>query len=127
MAVLFTMALVDPTGQIVLARPSARLALIAANAFVFCFGFSWGPVLWVLLGEMFPNRIRAQALAVSATAQWVANFVVTVSFPSLQQLGLGFAYGIYAFAAAASFFVVLRWVPETRGKELEAMVSEAGA
>jgi sugar porter (SP) family MFS transporter len=121
MALLFSRAVVDPSGQVHLDAASAVQALVAANVFVFCFGFSWGPVLWVLLGEMFPNRIRAQALAVSATAQWIANFLVTVSFPSLQRLGLGFAYGIYALAAATSLVVVLRWVPETRGKELEAM------
>ena len=121
MALLFARAGVDPSGGVLLDRASGVRALIAANVFVFCFGFSWGPVVWVLLGEMFPNRIRAKALAVATTAQWLANFLVTVSFPALQKLGLGLAYGMYALAAVASAVIVVRWVPETRGKELEAM------
>jgi hypothetical protein len=75
----------------------------------------------VLLGEMFDNRIRAHALALATAAQWLANFAVSFTFPTLQKVGLGFAYGLYAFAAAASVVIVLRWVPETRGKELEQM------
>ena len=121
MALLFARAEVDPTGGVLLDRASGVRALVAANVFVFCFGFSWGPVVWVLLGEMFPNRIRAKALAVATTAQWLANFLVTVTFPALQKLGLGLAYGMYALAAVASAVIVVRWVPETRGKELEAM------
>jgi sugar porter (SP) family MFS transporter len=121
MAVLFSRGAVDAGGQLHLG-PSAGLAsLVFANLFVFCFGFSWGPVVWVLLSEMFSNRIRAKALAVSASAQWIANFAVTVSFPALANLGLGMAYASYAIAALLSVFVVIRWVPETRGKELEDM------
>ena len=70
---------------------------------------------------MFNNRIRASALSVAASAQWVANFVVSATFPSLQKLGLGVAYGIYAAAALLSFFDVQRFVRETKGKELEEM------
>ncbi|HVH44986.1 MAG TPA: sugar porter family MFS transporter [Labilithrix sp.] len=121
MAFLFSRAHVDAAGRVSLDPSSGLTALIAANVFVFSFGFSWGPVVWVLLGEMFPNRIRAKALGLAATAQWIANFLVTVSFPPLQRLGLGLAYGTYTFFAFASLFIVLRWVPETRGKELEAM------
>ena len=82
---------------------------------------SWGPVVWVLLGEMFNNRIRAYALAVAAAAQWVANFAVSQTFPALASAGLGFAYGIYATMALLSFIFVARWVQETRGRELEDM------
>jgi sugar porter (SP) family MFS transporter len=121
MALLFARATVDVQGVVHLDRQSGLMALLAANVFVFCFGFSWGPVVWVMLGEMFNNRIRAKALAVAAAAQWIANFLVTVTFPLLQKAGLGLAYGLYALMAGLSFFVVLRWVPETRGKELEAM------
>lgn len=121
MAYLFASARVDATG-VHFDRASGMYALVAANLFVFCFGFSWGPVVWVLLGEMFNNKIRAQALGVATTAQWLANFFVSVSFPALQKhLGLGAAYGLYAFAAVVSFVVVLRGVEETKGKELEAM------
>jgi MFS transporter, SP family, sugar:H+ symporter len=83
-----------PCLQPTLSGGAATLALVAANGFVFFFGFSWGPVVWVLLGEMFPNRIRAVALSVAAAAQWVANFLVSTSFPPLAAKGLGLAYGI---------------------------------
>jgi hypothetical protein len=62
-----------------------------ANAIVVFFGMSWGPVVWVLLGEMFPNRFRAIALSVAATANWLANFAPLTSFPPFQDLGLGVA------------------------------------
>ncbi|MFK2930662.1 sugar porter family MFS transporter [Dyella agri] len=97
------------------------LALVAANAYVVCFGVSWGPVVWVLLGEMFPNNIRAIALAVAAAAQWLANFAITSSFPALAELGLPFAYGLYAAFALLSLLFVLYAVRETRGVELEDM------
>ena len=92
-----------------------------ANLFVVFFGMSWGPIMWVMLGEMFPNRVRGAALAVAGFAQWVANFLVTQSFPVLANTSLGLAYGLYAFFALASFFFVLKWVPETKGVELEDM------
>jgi SP family sugar:H+ symporter-like MFS transporter len=70
---------------------------------------------------MFPNRIRAIAVAVAASAQWIANFVVSTTFPSLQHLGLGLAYGLYTTAAVLSFFFIWRFLRETKGKELEHM------
>jgi MFS transporter, SP family, sugar:H+ symporter len=81
-------------GQPVLHGAAAPVALLAANLFVFAFGMSWGPVVWVLLGESFPNRIRAAALSVAAGAQWVANWVNSTSFPPLKNAGLGLAYGL---------------------------------
>jgi MFS transporter, SP family, sugar:H+ symporter len=108
--------------DVALADPYATIALLAANLFVIGFAASWGPVVWVLLGEMFPNRIRAAALAVAAAAQWIANFVVTVTFPVLSQdVSLVFAYGLYATFAALSFLFVLWKVRETKGEELEDM------
>ncbi len=98
--------------------------LIAANAFVIFFGVSWGPVMWVLLGEMFPNRIRAMAMALATAANWVTNFIVTVTFPPLRDLSLGVAYGLYAMFALLSFFFVLAKIPETKGMELEDMSME---
>ena len=98
--------------------------LIAANGFVVFFGATWGPVMWVLLGEMFPNQIRAKAMALATAANWVANFIVTVTFPTLRDTSLGLAYGIYAFFALLSFFFVLSSVRETKGLELEDMVEE---
>jgi sugar porter (SP) family MFS transporter len=96
-------------------------ALVAANAYVVFFGLSWGPMVWVLLGEMFPNRIRALALAVAASAQWLANFAIAATFPSLAEVGLPFAYGLYATFAVLSLVFVLRAVRETKGMELEEM------
>ncbi len=96
-------------------------ALVAANAYVVFFGMSWGPMVWVLLGEMFPNRIRAIGLAVAASAQWLANFAITATFPSLAEIGLSFAYGLYAAFAVLSLVFVLRAVRETKGMELEEM------
>lgn len=97
------------------------IALIAANLFVVAFGMSWGPVVWVLLGEAFPNRIRAAALSLAAGAQWAANWVITVTFPSMKELSLGMSYGFYALCAVLSLVFVLRWVKETKGRELEDM------
>ena len=95
------------------------MALVAANLFVVCFGASWGPLVWVLLGEIFPNSIRAKALGVAAAAQWVANFLVTVTFPPLSGVSLPLTYGAYALFAALSFVFVLRFIPETKGMKLE--------
>ncbi|MFD2082356.1 MFS transporter, sugar porter (SP) family [Actinopolymorpha cephalotaxi] len=108
-------------GKPVLEGVMSPLALVAANIYVVFFGLSWGPVVWVLLGEMFNNRIRAQALAVAAAAQWLANFAVSTTFPVLQQIGLGFAYGLYTLFAILSFLFVARAVRETKGRELESM------
>ena len=97
------------------------VALVAANLFVVFFGVSWGPLMWVLLGEMFPNRIRGAALAVAGAVQWLANWAVTVSFPALSNYSLGLTYGIYAFFAVVSLIFVIKMVSETRGIELEDM------
>ncbi|WP_207345870.1 sugar porter family MFS transporter [Arthrobacter sp. E3] len=97
----------------------APIALIAANVFVVCFGASWGPLVWVLLGEIFPARIRARALGLAAAAQWIANFLVTLSFPVMASVSLPMTYGMYAVIAAASFFFVMFKIPETNGMSLE--------
>jgi MFS transporter, SP family, sugar:H+ symporter len=108
-------------GQPTLHGAAGPIALVAANLFVVFFAMSWGPVVWVMLGEKFPNRIRAAALGLAACAQWVANWVISVSFPSLKNAGLGLAYGIYATCALLSLLFVLRFVSETKGVELEKM------
>ena len=98
------------------------VALIAANAYVVFFNASWGPVMWVMLGEMFPNQIRGSGLAVAGFAQWIANFGISVSFPALAAgIGLPITYGFYAASAFVSFFFVKALVHETRGRELEEM------
>jgi SP family sugar:H+ symporter-like MFS transporter len=97
------------------------VALIAAHFFVLFFALSWGVVVWVLLGEMFPNRIRAAALGVAASAQWIANWAITASFPSLSDWNLSATYVIYTVFAALSIPFVLKFVKETKGKALEEM------
>ena len=121
---LATMSLAFSQADIVDGAPSlpgawGPIALVAANVFVVSFGASWGPVVWVLLGEIFPTRIRARALGIAAAAQWIANFLITVSFPPLADFSLIFTYGMYAFFAALSFVFVFRVVPETNGMSLE--------
>lgn len=123
---LGTLAVVFGTATVVNGSPhlgplAGPVALFSANAYVFFFGMSWGPVVWVLLGEMFNNRIRAIALSVAATAQWLANWAVSVSFPYLKEVGLGLAYALYTTAALLSFVFVMKWVKETKGRELESM------
>lgn len=122
MAFIFGTAPLDPaTGQPNLVGAAGTVAIIAANLYVVFFGVSWGPVMWVMLGEMFNNKIRAYALAVAGAANWAANFVVSQTFPMLAEAGLGLAYGIYTTMALVSFGFVVRMVKETRGRELEDM------
>ncbi|MGB8942149.1 MAG: sugar porter family MFS transporter [Streptomyces sp.] len=96
-------------------------AIIAANAFVLFFALSWGVVVWVLLGEIFPNRIRAAALGVAASAQWLANFAITKTFPSMSEWSLTGSYIIYGAFAVISIPFVMKFVKETKGKTLEEM------
>jgi SP family sugar:H+ symporter-like MFS transporter len=123
LALVFANAPINPaTGTPTLPGSSGLIALLAANLYVVFFGFSWGPIVWVLLGEMFNNKIRAAALSVAASIQWIANFIVSTTFPPLlKTFGLGAAYGLYTIAAAISIFFVLLLVRETKGKELEQM------
>ena len=120
MAVAFAQA-VTVNGDLSLPGSWGMVALVAANLFVVGFGASWGPVVWVLLGEMFPNNIRSLALGIGAAAQWIANFVVSTTFPTLADLGLQVAYGLYAGFALLSFLFVWRLVRETNGRQLEHM------
>ncbi|MBF8192869.1 sugar porter family MFS transporter [Nonomuraea sp. K274] len=108
-------------GAVSLPSPQGPIALVAANVFVLFFALSWGVVVWVLLGEMFPNRIRAAALGVAAGAQWIANWAVTVSFPALSEWNLPLTYAAYALFALLSFGFVAKWVRETKGRKLEEM------
>jgi MFS transporter, SP family, sugar:H+ symporter len=118
MALAFTFA-TGSGSNVKLPEPWGPIALVAANVFVIGFGASWGPLVWVLLGEIFPSRIRGKALGVAAGAQWIANFLITVSFPVMSALSLPLTYGMYAFFAALSFIFVFLRVPETKGAELE--------
>src|SRR5258708_2071832 len=122
LAAVFLLSARGPGAVLALTPAQAMATLIAEHIYIFCFGASWGPVVWVLLGEIFPNRIRGAALAVASGAQWLTNFLVTVSFPPLlKAVGLGGAFCLYAFAALLSLIFVYRYVAETKGKTLEAM------
>jgi len=109
-------------GVLAMTSAEAKITLVAEHLFIFAFGVSWGPVVWVLLGEMFPNRIRAPALAVSAGTQWVTAFLVTTTFPGLlSNVGLSGIFCIYTLASIAAYFTVFRCVRETKGMILEHM------
>ena len=122
MAVVFATAGVAADGKPVLTHLAAVAGLTAANLYIVAFGVSWGPVMWVLLGEMFPNQLRGAALAVSGATNWAANFAVTVTFlPLLNAAGLAGAYALYAMGAVLSLPFVWAAVRETKGKTLEEM------
>ena len=111
----------DPAGKLQLSAGLGTLALIAANLYVIFFNVSWGPVMWVMLGEMFPNQIRGSALAVCGFAQWFANYLIAQSFPIMASWSLAGSYTFYAVSAVISFFLVQKFIKETKGKELEQM------
>lgn len=120
LAYLFATASLDEAGKLVLEGSNGTLALIAANTYIAFFSLSWGPVMWVMLGEMFPNQFRGAALAVCGIAQWGSNFIVTITFPiMLTNLGLGVSYGVYAAFGFVAYFVVKLFVEETKGLSLE--------
>ncbi|CAI8353282.1 MAG: D-xylose-proton symporter [Opitutia bacterium UBA7350] len=122
MAVIFTKAVVQEGGDLQMEDLAGPIALVAANLYVIFFNMSWGPVMWVMLGEMFPNQIRGSSLAVSGLAQWGSNFIITMTFPILLGgIGLGGAYGLYAIGAFISIFFIANCACETKGIELEAM------
>ncbi|QGP88155.1 sugar porter family MFS transporter [Gordonia sp. 135] len=112
--------------NISLPDPWGVIALVGANLFVVAFAATWGPVMLVMLGEMFPNRIRGVALGVCTAVNWLANFTISMLFPPMTEaVGLGIIYGFFAFCAAASFIYVFKKVEETKGLELEDMDSVA--
>jgi MFS transporter, SP family, sugar:H+ symporter len=122
LAWLFGSSPLDAQGKLAMSGSAGLAALVAANVYIFCFGVSWGPVVWVMLGEMFPNQFRGAALSVSGFVQWISNFAITMTFPILLgSFGLGGAYSLYAAFAAISIWFVIKLVRETKGKTLEDM------
>ncbi len=124
-AFTFSTGELTDAGGISLTSPMGLVALIAANVYVVFFNASWGPVMWVMLGEMFPNQIRGSGLAVAGFFQWIANFVISMSFPIMigtASIGLVGAYGFYTLSAFISVAFVWYFVRETKGKKLEDMV-----
>jgi len=121
-AIVLSTGTIGANGKLALAYTPGMIAVVSVYIYSIFFNLSWGPVVWVMLGEMFPNQVRGSALAVSGLSQWVANFAITVTFPILlSAIGLTGAYCVYAFFAAVSVPFVAKLVQETKGVELEAM------
>lgn len=115
-------------GFVFYAGASGFLALFCMMLYVASFALSWGPVAWVLLSEIFPNKIRGRALAVAVAAQWISNYLVSLTFPMMndnsyltEQFNHGFAYWIYGIMSILAMLFILKYVPETKGKTLEEM------
>ncbi|WP_193163790.1 D-xylose transporter XylE [Microbulbifer hainanensis] len=109
-------------------QATGTVALIFMLLYVACFAYSWGPVCWVLLAEIFPNSIRSKALAVAVAAQWLANYLVSWTFPVMdgnsalvERFHHGFAYWIYGLMALLAAGLVWKLLPETKGRTLEEM------
>ena len=89
------------------------------------YAMSLGPVTWVLLSEIFPNRVRGVAMAVCTAALWIASFLLTYTFPFLNAgLGTGGTFGLYAVICLAGFIFIRKYIPETKGKSLEQLENE---
>ena len=122
MAFAFSTGRVGEGGGLELSSGMGLVALGAGLTYAFIFNMSWGPVMWVALGEMFPNQMRGAGLAVAGFMQWIANFAITMTFPwMLVNIGLAVSYGIYATFALISAVFVAKMVRETKGLELEQM------
>jgi SP family xylose:H+ symportor-like MFS transporter len=104
------------------------VALLSMLLYIAGFALSWGPVVWVLLSELFPNAIRSKAMAIAVSAQWISNYVVSFTFPILdnnpyliQLFNHGFSYWLYGLMALFAALFMWKLVPETKGKSLEAL------
>tara|TARA_R110002049_G_scaffold308910_1_gene514817 strand:- start:4535 stop:5953 length:1419 start_codon:yes stop_codon:yes gene_type:complete len=115
-------------GIVFFAESTGLFALFCMMLYVASFAMSWGPITWVLLSEIFPNKIRGRAMAIAVAAQWVANYLVSLTFPMMddntflsEKFNHGFAYWVYGLMSLLAMFFVLKFVPETKGKTLEEM------
>ncbi len=107
------------------AEAPGYLMLIFVLTFIAIYAATLGPVTWVILSEIFPNRIRSNAMAIATLSLWVANFFTTASFPIMkQQFGLDITFAIHAVICLVYFFCIIKWVPETKGKSLEEIEKE---
>jgi SP family xylose:H+ symportor-like MFS transporter len=126
---LFDRHLVAATvGEAGVGSGSSYLALAAVVVYILGFSFSWGPVVWVMLSEIFPNSIRGKAMSIAVAAQWIMNFVVSTTFPMMDgssslnaQFNHGFAYWVYGVCSVLAALFVIRFVPETKGRPLESI------
>ncbi|HBG40961.1 MAG TPA: D-xylose transporter XylE [Porphyromonadaceae bacterium] len=89
--------------------------------FTASFMMSWGPICWVLISEIFPNKIRSKAVAIAVAAQWIANYLISSTYPALMDFSGTLTYGFYGMMAVLSGLFVWKWIPETKGKSLEEM------
>ena len=126
-AVIMTVAMAA-LGSLFAAQSVGLGALLAVVAYIGGFALSWGPVTWVMLAEMFPNSIKGKAMGLAVAAQWIANLLVSVSFKVLDGNSAlnalfhhGFAYWLYALMSVLAALFVIRYVPETKGRSLEAI------
>ena len=108
----------------------ALIPVISIMVYSACFMFSWGPICWVYISEIFPNTIRSQATALAVAFQWIFNFIVSSTFVPMYNMQLGsmgdsfghfFAYALYGVISLAAALFVWKIVPETKGKTLEDM------
>jgi len=113
-------------GFVFFSEATGYLALACMMLYVASFALSWGPVTWVLLSEIFPNKIRGRAMAIAVAAQWIANYLVSLTFPMMddnsyltEHFNHGFAYWLYGLMSLLAMFFVIKLVPETKGKTLE--------
>ncbi len=110
------------------ARGSSYIGLAAVVFYILGFSFSWGPVVWVMLSEIFPNSIRGKAMSIAVGAQWIMNFIVSMTFPMMDgspylnaHFNHGFAYWVYGACSLLAAVFVIRFVPETKGRTLESI------
>ena len=85
------------------------------------FMMSWGPICWVLIGEIFPNKIRGRAIAIAVAVQWAANYFISSTYPAMMEFSGGTTYMFYGVMSILSAIFVWKMVPETKGKSLEEM------
>ncbi|MCM3537698.1 D-xylose transporter XylE [Priestia endophytica] len=108
----------------------AFLNIIGISTLIFiiiytaAFMLSWGPICWVLISEIFPNRIRGQAVAIAVAAQWAANYLISSTYPMMMEYSSGLTYSFYGLMSIFSALFVWKFVPETKGKTLEQMENE---
>jgi len=93
--------------------------LIFIVIFTASFMMSWGPIVWVVLSEIFPNRIRGAAMAIAVAVQWLANFTITSFYPYMMEVSGAMTYGFYGLMCVLSGLFVWKFLPETKGKTLE--------
>jgi SP family arabinose:H+ symporter-like MFS transporter len=96
--------------------------LIFILAFIACFAFSFGPVCWVVIGEIFPNAIRGKAMALATLSLWIGNFLVGQLTPlMLEGLGSAATFWIFAVCCSPALYITWKLIPETKGKSLESI------